>query len=167
MAEGKYIKLNIGAIKRTTLPEHLAKAAQIEDSTPITYRMQVSVTIEDKKEKPFQIAYKYYLLPISDDTLERMNDDSSFDPVKELGGELMSQNRLSSRMATDNEKDLLAIDENTPLLNVIETLTNQQGTILLIQEVAIVRSEITFKYIHLPTNKKAMIVWSDVQMKTR
>lgn len=139
-------KRNIGTIKSITLPEHLARTAQIEASTPTTYKMQISGTIENEEEKPIQIAHKYYLLLISDETLKRMNDDSSFDPVAELGGELLSQDELSSRLATDNEKDLLAIDENTPILNVVEIIRDQQDKLLLIQEVSIVRSTLIFKY---------------------
>ena len=108
--------------------------------------MQVSGTIENEQEKPIQIAHKYYLLAISDNMLKRMNDDSSFDPVAELGGELISQDELSSRLATDNEKDLLDIDEGTPVLSVVEIIKDQQDKILLIQEVSIVRSTLIFKY---------------------
>jgi len=145
-------KRNIGPVKQTTLPAHLAQSAQLDASTVAVYKMQVSGNTENNQEKPIQLAHKYYTLAISDDELKKMNKDSTYDPVANLGGELLSRDELSSRLATDSEKDLLELEGgDVPVLSVLETIRDKQDRVLLIQEVTVVSSTLIFNY---PFNNK-------------
>ena len=129
----------IGPVKRVTLPEHLAEKLNIE-VRKVVHRVQVSGELVEGNEKPLQIAYRYYLLPITEDKLQRMQADATYDPMwneENVMIELLSHDEITPRLATEGERDILNLPEGTPISNVFETISNTSGELLMVQEVVL------------------------------
>ncbi len=127
----------IGPVRRIVLPDHLAKKLKIE-AKQVVHRVQVSGEITEGNEKPLQIAYRYYILPISDDKLQRMQNDATYDPMwndEDVMIELLSHDEVTPRLATEGERDILNLPESTPVSNVFETISDTNGKLLMVQEV--------------------------------
>jgi DNA-binding GntR family transcriptional regulator len=145
---------NIGSIKSTTLPDHLAKAAAIDQREAI-YRMLLTGEVEEGREKPLQITHRYYLFPLSKEELDQMQRDARFDPLwsdPRFAKELTSSSEICARLATEGERDLLALPESSPtaILSVreeIRDIADAQESILMIQEVVLSpRSALFFRF---------------------
>ncbi|MBV9689624.1 MAG: GntR family transcriptional regulator [Ktedonobacteraceae bacterium] len=130
---------NIGSVKRISLPVHVAEKLQIEVHE-VVYRVQISGEVVEGNEKPLQIAYRYHLLPVSDDRTQRMQEDATYDPMWETSNpdvpaELKSHDEVAARPATEGERDLLGLPESTPIVYVFETIRDQGNTLLMVQEI--------------------------------
>lgn len=141
---------NIGTTKRVALPAHLSDKLGIDRSFQAVYRMQLSGELAEGSEKPLQITHRYYAVKLTDKQITRMDADATYDPMwndASTAAELMSHDEVSPRMATDGERDLLALPENTPVLSVLETIKDQAGSLLTVNELVLSpRSILIFDY---------------------
>jgi DNA-binding GntR family transcriptional regulator len=129
---------NIGTVKRVQLPEHLAEKLHISATEQVVYRVQLSGELAEGSEKPLQISYRYHILPVSDEQIQRMQNEATYDPMwndDNVATELVSHDEVSPRLATEGERDILSLPESTPITNVFETIRDNGGTLLMVQEV--------------------------------
>jgi len=134
---GGYCK-NMGPIERVPLPEHLAEKLHSPQSELVVYRVQISGELIEGKEKPSQISYRYHLLPISDEKIQRMQADATYDPMwgdTDIPAELVSHDEVTSRLATEEERNLLNLPETTPITNVFESIRDKSDTLLMAQDI--------------------------------
>jgi DNA-binding GntR family transcriptional regulator len=125
---------NVGPVKRVSLPAHLAEKLQIAPQEAV-YRVQISGEFIDGTEKPLKISYRYHLLPISDENIQRMNSDPNYDPMRDQAGELVSHDEATPRMATAGEQDLLQLPESAAVNYLFEVIRNKENKLLMAQEV--------------------------------
>lgn len=148
LPRGGYCK-NIGSVRRVPLPNHFAEKLHIS-GRDVVYRVQISGELVDGNEKPLQISYRYYLIPISDETLKQMENNSTYDPMwddESIPADLISQDTVSPRMATEGEKDMLNLPDNTPVDSIFESIRDKGDTILMAQEIVMSpRATLIFNY---------------------
>src|SRR5438105_2884766 len=91
---------NIGLVKRVTPPTHLAEKINLSPSELTVYRMQVSGELVEGNERPLQLTYRYYILPVSDEQIKQMEKDPSYDPMwgPEQATELLSHDEITPRL---------------------------------------------------------------------
>jgi DNA-binding GntR family transcriptional regulator len=129
---------NIGPVKRVSLPQHLADKLDHSQTESIVYRVQVSGEVTEGNEKPLQIAYRYYFLPIEEDQLRRMENESTYDPMwAEVSGELLTHDEVTSRLATEGERDLLNLPDATPIASVFEVIRDKSNNPLMVTEIVL------------------------------
>jgi DNA-binding GntR family transcriptional regulator len=122
---------NIGLIKRVSLPEHLAQKLNISPSEPVLYRVQISGELAEGIKKPLQISYRYYFLPLSEEEVQRMQNDTTYDPMwnkPEVIVELDCSDEVTPRLATEGERDLLSLPETTAVSNVFESIRDKASS---------------------------------------
>jgi DNA-binding GntR family transcriptional regulator len=131
---------NIGPVKKVALPEHLAEKLNLSPSESALYRVQISGELVEGNEKPLQISYRYYLLPLSDEKIHRMQNDSTYDPLwneNDVPTDLISHDEVTPRLATEGERDFLDLPESTPVTNVFEAIRDKDNTLLMVQEIVL------------------------------
>jgi DNA-binding GntR family transcriptional regulator len=129
---------NIGLVKRVSLPEHLTKKLDFPQSGLVVHRMQVSGEIAHGNEKPLQVSYRYHFLPVTDEEMQRMQEDATFDPMwnnSDIATELVSHDEVTSRLATEGERDLLNLPESNPITSVFEVIRSKSSELLMAQEI--------------------------------
>lgn len=141
---------NIGPVKRVSLPDHLIKKLDLNDSQSAVFRMQISGEITESNEHPLQLTYRYYLLSISDQQLHQMQNNATYDPMwddQKTAIELLSHDEVTPRLATEGERDLLNLPEATPINNVFEVIRDNQNNILTVQDIILSpRSTLIFDF---------------------
>ena len=128
---------NIGPVKRVSAPKQLTDKLHISQKE-VSYRVQVSGEVAEGNEKPFQLTYRYHLLPVTDEDMQRMDNDATYDVMwhgSSVPVELLSHDEVSSRLATEGERDLLNLPEETPIVHVFESISDRNGNILMAQDV--------------------------------
>lgn len=139
---------NVGSLKRTALPPHLAE--RFSGASEAVYRMQVSGEVRGSVERPLQITHKYYLIPLSDEQVQHMEQDAAYDPMRHESRfqvTLMAFNENAARLATKGEEGLLSLQEGSPVQTVLETIQDKSNGLLLIQEVVLHPSQtLAYKY---------------------
>jgi DNA-binding GntR family transcriptional regulator len=140
---------NLGTVKTVTLPDHLLEKLSVSQHAA-TYRVQISGENIEGVEKPLQISYRYHVLPLTEDKVQRMQDDPTYDPMWQdtaVPAELLSHDEVMTRLATEGERDLLSLPEDTPIMHVFETIKDRNGSLLMVQEVILTpRSTLIFDY---------------------
>ena len=129
---------NIGPVNKTSLPEHIKGRIHLSGEGLATFRVQVSGEIAEGNEKPLQITYRYYLIPISEDKSRRMQNDATYDPMwndSDIPTELVSHDEITPRLATEGERDLLSLPESTPITSLFEVIRDKNDKPLTVQEI--------------------------------
>lgn len=141
---------NIDSVTKATLPDHLTKKLKINNPQSAIYRAQISGEIVDSSERPLQITYRYYLLPISEQQLNQMQNDPKYDPMwdnSEMAIELLSHDEVTPRLATEKERRLLNLPETTPINSVFEVISDKNNNILTVQDIVLSpRSTLIFDF---------------------
>ena len=136
---GGYNK-NIGPVKKTPLPEHLREKIRLSQPELAIYRVQISGELIEGNEKPLQISYRYHLLPISDEKMQRMQNDATYDPMwndNNVATDLVSHDEVTPRLATEGERDLLNLPESTPVTSLFEVIRDKSENPLMVQEIVL------------------------------
>jgi len=130
---------NLEHVQRIFLPGHIAGKLQLEQSKMVVFRSQISGEVaEDGLEKPFKISRHYYLLPVSDEQLQRMQDDPNFDVMWESTSDRMaSHDELTPRLPTQEEAEALKLSETTAVNSLFVTIGTTDGELLLVQELVL------------------------------
>lgn len=129
---------NIGDVEKVFLPEHIAEKFKIPTQMSV-FRTQVSGEILDGDKKPLQISHRYHLIELSDEQVQRMQDDAEYDPLwneDKYAITLFSIDEVVPRLATEDERNALNLPENTPITYLFETI-KQDETIIMVQEVIV------------------------------
>jgi len=131
---------NIGPIKKIALPEHIAQKINFSNTALVTHRVQISGEITEGIEKPLQVSHRYYLFPVSEEKVQQMQNESTYDPMwddTEIATEMISHDEITARLATEEERVLLELPGSTSIANVFETINNKSGNALMVQEVVL------------------------------
>lgn len=125
---------NVGAVERVDLPEYLAEKLELKSPVAVVFQPCVSVEVVDETEKPMQIARYYYFMPLTDDQVQRMDADASYDVLLESPVHLSRRDEIFPRLPTEEEAKLLSISNVMPVLSVLSTVLDEDGNILLFQD---------------------------------
>jgi DNA-binding GntR family transcriptional regulator len=131
---------NIGPVKRIAPPAHLAEKIDISPSELTVYRVQVSGELVEGNERPLQLSYRYHILPVSDEQIKQMEHTPTYDPMWEPAQavDLDSRDEVTPRLATEGERDLLNLPENTPINSIFEVIRDKKGgKALMMQELVL------------------------------
>ncbi len=131
---------NLGPVKRVSLPEHLAEKLHFPQSEPVIYRVQISGEIAEGSERPLQVSYRYHFLPMSEEKVQRMQNDATYDPMWDethAPADLVSHDEVTPRLATEGERDLLSLPESTPITSVFEAIRDKSDDLLMAQEIVL------------------------------
>jgi DNA-binding GntR family transcriptional regulator len=153
---GEYYQ-NIGSVKRITLPEYMSEKLNSPQYGIAVYRVQVSGEVVEGHEHPLQISYRYHLMPVSDDKIQRMQDDPAYDPMwddESTPNDLQSHDEITARLATDGERDLLSLPESSTIIHLFEAIRDKDNNLLIAQEVVLSQREsliFDFSFVHRPS----------------
>lgn len=114
-------------------------------------RMQISGEVSEGTERPLQITHRYYILQLADEVLDRMQNDATYDPIWDpsiVPSELLrSRDEVVARLATAEEQKLLAVSKRTAVTSIIESISDMEENLLMIQEVVLSPStSLVFEY---------------------
>lgn len=127
----------IGSVERTTLPAYLAEKLETAESTAVVSCVRVAGEKVDGKEKPVQLSVRYYFMPLSDEQVQRMQSDPSYDPAWDTSGMLGSYDEVASRPVTQEEQELLLLPATTSVLSLLEIIRNKAGELYMAHESAL------------------------------
>lgn len=138
---------NLGEVQRvSSIPEYLAEKMQIPASTPAVYCVRLTGERVDGKEYPLQISHRYYLLPLTDEQVQRLQYDTNYDPAwEDTPVDLDVYEEVVPRLVTKEESDLLALPTLTAINNLIEIIYDMSGNHVVVHESA-VSPRISFIY---------------------
>jgi DNA-binding GntR family transcriptional regulator len=141
---------NIGPVLRGRLPKHLTAKIAARGESCVDH-MQISGEVSEGTERPLQITHRYYILPLADEVLDRMQNDATYDPMWDpsmVPSELLrSRDEVVARPATAEEQKLLAVPKRTAVTSLIESISDMEENLLMIQEVVFSPStSLVFEY---------------------
>jgi DNA-binding GntR family transcriptional regulator len=154
-----YYCTNIGTTRRVTLPAYLQEKLQVPPSTQAVYRIQVSGQVsDDGTERPLQVAYRYHFMPVSDANVQRMQSDALYDPLWDddgVPGEMHSHDEVSSRLATEGERDLLELPEHSSVMHLFEVIRDTGDVLFMAQDIVVsTRETLIFDFTYTHRNSK-------------
>lgn len=129
----------VKTIRVTTesLPDYVkSKLSLPPDERNVVIRDQVSGEVNGK-DRPLQLTTRYYLLPLSDEQVHRLEQDSGWDPMWDITSVLQSRDEICSRLATAQESEQLNLPDGTPVIAVFEVIRDTRGTLLMAQEITL------------------------------
>jgi DNA-binding GntR family transcriptional regulator len=141
---------NLEPVQRIFLPKHIADKLQLSSDTKVVFRAQVSGEIDESGlEKPFKISRHYYLIAITDEQLQQMQDDPNYDVMWESTPERMAcHDEQTPRLPTGEESEALGLSETTPISSLFITIRTTEGELLLVQELALApRVTLIYEYV--------------------
>lgn len=141
MRKQNYAK-NIGSVERIELPEYIATRLRLGNRPEVVVRNQVTGEINDGdyKELPYKLSCHYYVLPVTDEQLQKMQNDPTYDVMWErpdVRKELRCHDEIASRQVTQDEADLLNIKPCTPANTIFVTISDMNHNLLFIQELVL------------------------------
>jgi len=139
---------NTGEVRRLRLPAHLAEKLGLQQPVRVVLQECVSVEIvEGTGETPMQVAQYYYFMPLTDEQVQRMQDHASYDVLLESPEDLVRRDEMFPRLPTNEEIALLRVPPGMPVLNMLSTVFDEDGNILLFQDVTrIPRAVLEYRY---------------------
>lgn len=146
---------NIGKIERRSLPEHLVVKLEVPSDTAVIFCNRLAGEIVDGKEKPTQLSSRYYFLPLSEDQVQRMRDNASYDPAWDTSDVLKCIDKTVVRPGTSEELKALTLPEGTAIQALTETIREHGGKIVMFHEdVLAPRIELSFafEFVNKPEN---------------
>lgn len=139
-------------VERISLPEHLA--SKIGKSQPVVFRMQVSGNLVEGQEQPMQISSRYYLLPISDEQFQHMQNDPTFDPMWiDWSVTLETHDESTSRFATSEELAHLKLASPAAVTSLLEVTSDPATNDILMILEAVLSPRVTLCHNFLFENK--------------
>jgi hypothetical protein len=93
-------------------------------------------------------------MPVSDENMQRMQGDSLYDPLwddDDVPDKMHSHDEVTSRLATEGERDLLELPESSSVIHLFEVIRNTDGTLFMAQDIVVSNREtliFDFVYTH-------------------
>ena len=141
---------NIVDPKRVTLPDEMADKLGLDRGTAAVYRYRLGVKSLRSHLRPFRLAEYYYIIPLTDDDIQRMKSEPDVDILVGKEPNLLHQHEdVFARLATDQEVALLEMPncKSVPVLQVNITTSGQEsGEPLLIQELVLFDEVFTYDF---------------------
>lgn len=139
---------NIINVEFVALPDEIADDLKVQRGIPVTHRMRVlGEVLENGQKKPTWLVEYYYLISLTDEQRQRMQDDPRLHILLETGPvELQRLDKISSRQPTKEEAQYLRIPETsavTVLHSVVRDMNNQ---VLLYQYLVLLGVTLTYDY---------------------
>ncbi len=130
---------NISDVTVDAFPSYLV--VKIDASSPgqAPHRTQVSGEFVDGKERPIMVASRYYLLALTPEQVNRL-EDATYDPMwdeSDVPVSLVAHNISCARLATEEERTLLHLPNPSAVTNLFEAIYDAQGNVLMAQEVVV------------------------------
>jgi DNA-binding GntR family transcriptional regulator len=148
-AEGKIaVTKNLVPVAIVPLPDYLKRLLQLEGDITAVFRYRVSGEIRDGKEIPARLIKYHYLVPLTPEQIQRMQDDQYTNILLETHPVKMQRHDdVSSRLPTPEEAKYLGIPESTPVLDLRIINRDMDGNLLLVQELVLLGTTLTYDYI--------------------
>jgi len=138
---------NLAPVARVQLPDYLADVLKVARGTTATFRYRVSGEVINGNEVPGRLVRYHYLIPITDDQIQRMQDDPHADILAEQYPIKMKRHDdVSVRFPTHEEAEYLNVPETTPVLDLRVINRDMDGNVLLVQELALLNMTLTYDY---------------------
>lgn len=139
---------NLEPVENAILPDYIADMLDLHHGTPCVYRYRISGELTaDGKEKPTRLLKYYYIIPITTEQLEKLNNEPGTDILFESApAQMVRGDTLSARHLTAEEAKLLGIPEDTAVMSLQIVNTTMEGNYLLVQESVFVGVTFTYKY---------------------
>ena len=138
---------NIAPVERTSLPDFIADSVGLEHGTMSTFRYRIAGEIQDDKEVPSSLATYHYIISLSDEQIQDLQDDPHADILAELYPvPMMRYDLVASRHPTHEEAQLLSVTENTPILDLRIVNRDLNRNILLIQQLVLLGTSLNYSY---------------------
>jgi DNA-binding GntR family transcriptional regulator len=138
---------NLAPVAIVPLPDDIAKLLELGQEVTATFRYRISGELVDGKEIPARLLKYHYLIPLTDEQIQRMQDDPHTDVLLELYPvPMIRHDDISSRLPTKEEAQHLAIPETTPVLGVRVVNRDVDGNVLLVQELALANTTLSYEY---------------------
>lgn len=129
------------------IPRYLAECMRVPMARSSAFCVRVTGEVADGEKQPTQLSARYYFLPLTNEQIERMQSDASYDPAWDLSGVLHSVDKVCARASTQEEAKLLELPSGTVILSLVESIRDDNGQLVMVHESALVpRSELEFSY---------------------
>lgn len=138
---------NLAPVDSAILPDYIADILHLDHGMHVVFRYRIGGELVNGMEKPSRLLKFYYLMPITTNQLEHLNDNPATDILFESGPSVMTrEDVLTPRHLTSEEAAHLHVPELTPVQFVRIINTSIDGRILLVQESVFVGESFTYKY---------------------
>lgn len=129
---------NLSTVVRIPLPYHIADRIGVPYGTLSVYRSRVGGELAGEGRIPSQISYYHYILPVSDEQIERMNNDATVDILFESAPVRMQRHdEISWRLPTEKEAETLLIPVTSPVGSLFIINRDMSNKVLLSQELVL------------------------------
>lgn len=138
---------NVTPIEIAPLPDEIADKLRMAHSTMSTFRFRVGGEIVEGQKKPAQLKRYWYLISLNEEQIRQLQDDPSTDLlVKYAPEDLQAHDEISSRLATQEEMELLSLTDLTPVTQVHIVTRDALGNILLFQDLTFLGVVLAYDY---------------------
>lgn len=128
-----YVK-TLETVERVTIPEYVANKLDLDHQAILVLQTCISGDMADSEERPMQLSRFYYFMPVTDEQIARMQVDAVYDILLDAPISLSRDDEVFPRFPTDKELGYLNVTSTTPVLNVLSTVRDDKGNILLFQD---------------------------------
>lgn len=129
-----YAKTLHVAVER--VPEYVIRKLSLSGVREVPVRSQVAGEINGH-ERPLQLSYRYYFLPLTGEQVGRLGQEAGWDPLWDITDVLLSRDEICSRPATAQETAQLSLPDGTSVIALWEVIRSQDGTLLMAQELTL------------------------------
>lgn len=146
---------NLGDVERIDMPAHIAEKLKLAPAPQVVYRGQVSGEITPAQvECPYMLSYHYFIMPLSNRELARMQDDAMYDEIKfaNTPEQMRCHDEITSRLLTAEEAQHLSVAPSTSANSVFVTMRALDDTLLFVQEF-VISPRVTLVYDYVFENK--------------
>lgn len=146
-----YVKNVDDVVRLQTVPAFIADKAQVPHETHAVSCVRVSGEVVKGKEHPIQLATRYYFMSLSDEQVQRMQDDPAYDPAWDTSEELDSHDEITARPATQEELAALSLPASATVVSLLEIIRDKEGNLYMVHESALsprVALVFSFKFVN-------------------
>lgn len=126
---------NLSSIQtRHPLPRYLAEEVHVDPSILTTYCERLVGEYSEGKEIPMRLSYRYSFLPLTNEQIQHMERDATYDPAWDLVETLHSYDETSVRPGTPEELALLELPPGTSIQALHEQIRDEKGQLVMVHE---------------------------------
>lgn len=146
---------NIDIVALVPIPDDIAAIFGLPQGLQGVRRFRLQGEVQDDKKIPHRIALYFYLLEEARNHVQRLQDDPGLDLLVEIGPvHQRIHEKPISRLPTPEEVARLNITATTPVMELQTMNYDDQGNILLIQDIVFRADKVSLVYDYEIENRK-------------
>lgn len=146
---------NIDPVALVTIPDDIVAIFGLLQGLQGVRRFRLQGEVLDEKRIAHRIALYFYLLKEARDHIQRLQDDPGLDLLVEIGPvHQMIHEKPIARLPTPDEASRLGITATTPVLELQTANYDEQGNVLLIQDIVFRADKVSLIYDYEIQNRK-------------